>query len=111
MEEKQLLLDDEGDFAAGNKERQFFILVIYDIISDKRRRRMVKVLESFGDRVQKSAFECIINRRRYDRLLRLAPRCIDAKEDSLRIYLLNGRMSVMSWGSNVEYNTSDTIIL
>ena len=31
------------------------VLIIYDIIDDKRRLRMVKLLEAYGTRVQKSA--------------------------------------------------------
>lgn len=86
-------------------------MMIYDIVNNKRRRDMVKTLESFGVRVQKSAFECILDRRRYDRLLKRAPRCIDEKEDSLRIYLLNGKMSILSWGCETNTDDSDIIIL
>ena len=91
--------------------RRFFVLVIYDIIDDKRRRKLVKVVESFGIRVQKSAFECVLDRRRYDKLLKLAPRCIDPTEDSLRIYLLSGKMSVLIWGNDVQLDSDGPIIL
>ena len=41
-----------------------FVLVIvaYDIKDDKKRSKIAKVLESFGDRVQYSVFECILNK-------------------------------------------------
>lgn len=32
------------------------VLIIYDIVDNKRRLAMVKLLESYGRRVQKSAF-------------------------------------------------------
>ena len=41
------------------------VLIIYDIIDNKRRSKMVKLLESYGVRVQKSAFEILINRTQY----------------------------------------------
>lgn len=42
-------------------ENKKLILVIYDIVDNKRRRKMVKFLEKYGLRVQKSAFEMILN--------------------------------------------------
>ena len=36
-------------------------LVIYDICNDKIRRKIVKLLEAYGYRVQYSAFECSLN--------------------------------------------------
>lgn len=35
------------------KEKKFFVLIIYDISENKRRNKMVKVLKSYGFRVQK----------------------------------------------------------
>lgn len=37
-------------------------VVIYDVSSDNERNRLSKVLEGFGFRVQKSAFECVLTR-------------------------------------------------
>ena len=45
------------------------VLIIYDIIDNKRRTKMVKLLESYGTRVQRSAFEALINRSQYSKLL------------------------------------------
>ena len=110
MEQRYLEWDD-SQVDEYEIKRRFFVLAIYDIIDNKRRRKMVKVLESFGVRVQKSAFECVLDKKRYDQLLRAAPRCIDHNEDSLRIYLLTGKMSVIIWGCETEIDTGDTIIL
>ncbi|HOP99361.1 MAG TPA: CRISPR-associated endonuclease Cas2 [Acetivibrio clariflavus] len=62
------------------------IVVIYDIVDDKRRRKMVKCLESYGIRVQKSAFECYVDENMYRKLLKKMERIIDEKEDLLRVY-------------------------
>ena len=35
--------------------RRYIVLVIYDIVENKRRSKMVKCLERYGVRVQKSA--------------------------------------------------------
>ena len=36
-------------------------LVSYDIPDDKRRTKFAKIFEDFGDRVQYSVFECILD--------------------------------------------------
>ena len=109
MEKRYLICDD--DDTLDEQDRQYYVLLIYDIIDNKRRRNMVKIAEAFGVRVQKSAFECKLDKKRYDRLLKRAPRCINHEEDSLRIYLLNGRASVMTWGCETNLDSDRLIIL
>ncbi|EAX49041.1 CRISPR-associated protein Cas2 [Thermosinus carboxydivorans Nor1] len=106
-----LELDDDALPPEMVTSHKYFVLVIYDIIDDKRRRKMAKLLEAFGFRVQKSAFECMLDRRRYDRLVKIAPRLIDHAEDSLRIYLLSGKMAVLSWGSETIVDDCSSIII
>lgn len=36
-------------------------LIIYDITDNKRRRKVSKILEKYGIRIQFSAFECELN--------------------------------------------------
>ena len=40
-------------------------VVAFDIVSDKIRYRCVKILLSYGQRVQKSVFECILNDKQF----------------------------------------------
>ncbi|MEW6376162.1 MAG: CRISPR-associated endonuclease Cas2, partial [Thermodesulfobacteriota bacterium] len=37
-----------------------FYVVSYDIPDDQRRIKIAKILEDFGDRVQYSVFECLL---------------------------------------------------
>jgi len=37
------------------------VLVIYDVSDNKKRRRIFRILNGCGTRVQESAFECIIS--------------------------------------------------
>ena len=46
---------EEVEFVA-KSDKRYIVLVIYDIVDNKRRNRMVKCLERYGVRVQKSAF-------------------------------------------------------
>lgn len=44
--------------------------VVYDISSDKERRRVDKILKGFGFRVQKSVFECRLSKKGKDDLVK-----------------------------------------
>ncbi|MCQ2534353.1 MAG: CRISPR-associated endonuclease Cas2 [Clostridia bacterium] len=67
-------------------------LIIYDIADNKRRYRISRIMESYGIRVQESAFEFWLSRPKYLELLSKCKKVIQA-EDSIRIYILNGKAS------------------
>ena len=48
---------------------KMFILVIYDIVDNKRRLKFAKTLSGYGKRVQKSAFEALLTRQKYEKLI------------------------------------------
>ena len=79
-------------------ERKFIVLMIQDIVDNKRRNKMVKCLEAYGVRVQKSAFEALLNRRQYEKMLRESSILIDEAVDSLRVYVLDDIIDVYTWG-------------
>jgi CRISPR-associated protein Cas2 len=67
------------------------ILVTYDVSTEssagrKRLRRVAKVCLNYGQRVQKSVFECEVNTMEMERLKDQLLQEIDENEDSLRIY-------------------------
>lgn len=69
------------------------ILVAYDVATDtvQGRRRLRKVARAcldYGQRVQKSVFECSVNQVQYEQMVHRLLECIDEREDSLRIYRL-----------------------
>ncbi|CAD84756.1 MULTISPECIES: CRISPR-associated endonuclease Cas2 [Nitrosomonas] len=69
------------------------IIVTYDVSTEtragrKRLRRVAKLCESIGQRVQKSVFECRINLMQYEELERRLLSEIDEQEDNLRLYRL-----------------------
>jgi len=66
-----------------------FWVVCYDIPDDKRRRKVVKIMEGAGRRVQYSVFECEIDTARLERLRRDLTLAIDEEEDDVRFYPLN----------------------
>lgn len=63
-------------------------IVSYDIPDTRRRTKLAKMLEDFGDRVHYSVFECILDS---DLLKKMADRIhkiISEEEDSVRVYAL-----------------------
>ncbi len=69
------------------------ILVTYDVSTEtragrKRLRRVAKVCQSHGQRVQKSVFECQVNLAQCEELERSLLAEINEEEDNLRLYRL-----------------------
>lgn len=69
------------------------LLITYDVATDdaggeRRLRRMAKACEAYGQRVQKSVFECTINQMQLEQFIHRAEQIIDEDKDSLRIYRL-----------------------
>ncbi|KQB14188.1 CRISPR-associated endonuclease Cas2 [Rhodobacter capsulatus] len=60
-------------------------LIVYDIASDRRRRKVVALLEPRAARVQESVFEARLSQAQLTRL-RVKLEAVIAPEDSLRIY-------------------------
>lgn len=70
------------------------ILVTYDVSTEtragrRRLRRVAKVCLNYGQRVQKSVFECKVNKTTYEILEKKLLDEIDLTEDNLRLYQLN----------------------
>lgn len=76
------------------------LLVCYDIIDDRRRAKVARMLEGYGERVQKSVFECYLDPRREAELRRELARLADAACDRVRFYTLCGRdlNLILNWG-------------
>ena len=67
-----------------------FYLVSYDIPDDKRRTKLAKAIRDFGDRIQYSVFECILDDSLLVEMTERIRSIIDTTEDSVRIYTICG---------------------
>ncbi len=63
-------------------------LVSYDVPDDRRRNRVAKLLQGYGERVQYSVFECVLDDDQYATLRRRMARLVNEQEDSVRFYRL-----------------------
>lgn len=63
-------------------------IIAYDIENDKRRRKIVKLLSSFGVRIQFSVFECRVSNLELNTLTDDLEKIINSKKDSVLIFPL-----------------------
>jgi CRISPR-associated protein Cas2 len=84
-----------------------FVIVCYDVNTDdlagrRRLRRMAKKCESYGQRVQKSVFECLIEPEDYLLFENALRTIMDKESDSLCIYELDesSRRKIRRFGKN-----------
>ena len=79
------------------------VLVTYDVNTEKpvgrtRLRRVAKVCEDWGQRVQNSVFECLVDPAQFSELRERLISVIKPEEDSLRFYFLGA-----NWKPRVEH--------
>lgn len=79
------------------------VLVSYDVSTVEREgrarlRRVAKTCKDYGQRVQFSVFECIVNPAQWTFLRRKLVDLIEPEEDSLRFYFLGA-----NWKGKVEH--------
>lgn len=79
------------------------VLITYDVSTEtldgqKRLRRVAKQCQNYGQRVQNSVFECIIDSARLKQLKASLEKLIDREKDSLRFYYLGNE-----WRNRVEH--------
>jgi len=93
-----------------NISNKVYALIIYDITDDKMRTKFAKLLNGYGNRIQKSGFEINVNRSKFDKLLKqISKYC--GNSDSIRIYKINGRSEVIKFGVDNTPNQEDVTII
>ena len=80
------------------------VLVTYDVSTEspagrKRLRRVAKVCEDYGQRVQNSVFECSVDSAQWVMVKAKLLKEIDPNEDSVRFYFLGN-----NWERRVEHH-------
>lgn len=65
-----------------------FYLVTYDIPNDARRFRLAKALKDYGERVQYSVFECLLDEKLFAAMLERIAKETHETEDRVRVYQL-----------------------
>lgn len=78
------------------------VLVTYDVAEDeggkKRLLKIAKICQNYGQRVQNSVFECLVDPSQWVELKSKLEKTINPKYDSLRYYFLGA-----NWKKRVEH--------
>lgn len=87
-----------------------FVLISYDVATDvsggqRRLRRVARACQDYGQRVQYSVFECIVDPAQWAKLKERLISEIDHERDSLRFYYLGS-----NWKHRVEHIGAKTSI-
>lgn len=94
------------------------VLITYDVKTEnaagrKRLRQIAKQCVNYGQRVQNSVFECLLDAAQCRTLQAKLLKLIDEKEDSLRFYYLGNHYEtkVEHFGAKPSYDPQDTLIV
>ena len=91
-----------------------YVVVCYDVVSDRRRARLCRKLKGFLPHVQKSVFEGEVTEARLVALREMILRQIDPEEDTVRLYHLCTRCipgtEVLGVGVYVEGGDADEVV-
>lgn len=102
---------DEFEVLSKVGNRTYLILVIYDVVDNKKRYRVAKTMKGYGEWVQRSAFECHLTLRQYEKMIQDIIPYFDFEQDLLRIYKLTGQAEVKVYGKIEMTENEDLIII
>jgi CRISPR-associated protein Cas2 len=93
------------------------VLITYDVNTEdkagqKRLRRVAKKCVDYGQRVQNSVFECLLEPAQYVKLKSELEAIVDKDKDSLRYYMLgsNWKKRVEHFGAKKTYDPEGTLV-
>ena len=97
---------------------RMLLLITYDVNTETaagrtRLRKVAKQCVNYGQRVQNSVFECILDATKCKEVQHILENIIDKDRDSLRYYYLgdNYRHKVKHIGAKQSLNVEDTLII
>ena len=94
------------------------VLITYDVNTEtaegrKRLRKVAKICTDYGQRVQNSVFECLLDNAQAIKVKSLLEKNISKEHDSLRFYYLGNNYSgkVEHIGAKPAYNADGPLIV
>ncbi len=98
--------------------KKMLVLIAYDVRTEspggkRRLRRVAKVCQDYGQRVQYSIFECLVDPAQWITLKQQLVDEIDTDQDSLRFYFLgaNWKRKVEHIGAKPAYDPTGPLIV
>lgn len=97
---------------------KMLVLITYDVNTEtplgrKRLRQVAKQCVNYGQRVQNSVFECILDEAKSREVQHILEKIIDKEKDSLRFYYLgnNYKNKVVHIGAKASIDIEGTLII
>ena len=94
------------------------VLITYDVATSrigghKRLRHVAKKCVDYGQRVQNSVFECVVDPQQFELLRHSLLKIADLEKDSIRFYFLgsNWQNKVEHYGTKEIVNIEEPIVL
>ena len=94
------------------------VLITYDVNTEdakgrKRLRQIAKQCVNYGQRVQNSVFECVLDAAQYKQLQQKLLALMDPEADSLRFYYLGNhyQTKIEHFGCKASYEVEGTLIV
>ncbi len=82
------------------------VMISYDVVDDKKRLKLMKFLKDYGERVQKSVFECNLSPELYKVVKSEVEEIINDRKDRVRYYkICKGcveKIEISGWGEVTE---------
>lgn len=99
-------------------EAAMYVLITYDIrtldaVGRKRLRRVAKICTNYGQRVQNSVFECLVDPAQCKKIEIELEKIIDKENDSLRFYYLGEKYDskVKHIGAKYSYDMEGVLLI
>ncbi len=94
------------------------VLITYDVSTQDskgktRLRKVAKECVNYGQRIQNSVFECVLDMAQLEKVKHILLEIIEPKEDSIRFYYLgnNYQNKVEHFGTKESYDPEDVLII
>ncbi|HHU06707.1 MAG TPA: CRISPR-associated endonuclease Cas2 [Clostridiales bacterium] len=94
------------------------VVITYDVNTEdaagrRRLRRIAKQCVNYGQRVQCSVFECLLDAAQYKKLQAKLCEIMDPEKDSLRFYQLGNKYEnkIKHFGCKTTYNPEDVLMI
>lgn len=94
------------------------VLITYDVNTEdsggrRRLRKMAKQCVNYGQRVQNSVFECLVDATQLKKLQYCLCEIMDSEKDSLRFYYLGDKYKskIEHFGAKLGYDVEGALIL
>jgi CRISPR-associated protein Cas2 len=92
------------------------LLITYDVSTttregERRLRKVARACEDFGQRVQKSVFECRVGPAEWAKFKFRLLKEMNVKEDSIRVYFLDASTRVEHYGADAPTDLAGPLVI